>query len=66
MSAYSPIPKLTRRAALLGAAAVLMLAGALPVTAVRAEDTVKLGLVAALSGQSAKSGFRFPTNISFK
>ncbi len=56
MSAYSPIPKLTRRAALLGAAVVLVLASALPVTAVRAEDTVKLGLVAALSGQSAKSG----------
>lgn len=56
MPISSSFPKLTRRAALLGAAAALMFAAALPVQDARAEDTVKLGLVAALSGQSAKSG----------
>src|SRR6195952_18526 len=46
-------PKLSRRMLLAAGAASLSLVVALPA---QAEDTVKLGLVAAMSGQSAKSG----------
>jgi branched-chain amino acid transport system substrate-binding protein len=45
--------KLSRRTLLATGAALLSFAAALPA---KAEDTVKLGLVAAMSGQSAKSG----------
>ena len=48
MPISSPFRKITRRAALLGAAAALMFATTLPAHDARAEDTVKLGLVAAL------------------
>ncbi|MCC9624458.1 ABC transporter substrate-binding protein [Thalassospira sp. MA62] len=56
MPISSTIPKITRRAALLGAAAALMFAATVPANIARAQETIKLGLVAALSGQSAKSG----------
>ena len=46
-------PTLSRRMLLAAGAASLSLAVAVPA---QAEDTVKLGLVAAMSGQSAKSG----------
>src|ERR1700712_1169266 len=46
-------PKLSRRMLLAAGAASLSLTVALPA---KAEDTVKFGLVAAMSGQSAKSG----------
>ena len=44
---------LCRRSLLAGAAAVVLTVGVAPA---RAQDTLKLGLVAAMSGQSAKSG----------
>jgi branched-chain amino acid transport system substrate-binding protein len=50
MHLYSSIPGITRRLLLATATSVLL---ALPAMA---EDTIKLGLVAAMSGQSAKSG----------
>lgn len=47
-----PISLLTRRALIAGtAAAAFLIPGA-----ASAQDTIKLGLVAAMSGQSAKSG----------
>jgi len=50
MSAKSLMPRVLRSALLAGAAALLTITGA------AAQETVKLGLVAAMSGQSAKSG----------
>jgi branched-chain amino acid transport system substrate-binding protein len=50
MSARMFVPKVLRSALLVGAAAILTITGA------SAQETVKLGLVAAMSGQSAKSG----------
>jgi branched-chain amino acid transport system substrate-binding protein len=47
------LQKLSRRILLATAAALLSIAAVLPA---KAEDTIKLGLVAAMSGQSAKSG----------
>ena len=44
---------LTRRSLFAGAAALALALGAAPS---HAQDTLKLGLVAAMSGQSAKSG----------
>src|SRR5262245_39471728 len=52
MRAQFPAHHLTRRSVIAGAAACTLLFS-LPVSA---QDTVKLGLVAAMSGQSAKSG----------
>lgn len=50
-SQHRKFPAFTRRAAMLGLGAALVMGGA-----ARADDTIKVGLVAALSGQSAKSG----------
>src|ERR1043165_6501622 len=50
MTARTRLPHLTRRLLLAAAAATVLAAPAL------AQDTLKLGLVAAMSGQSAKSG----------
>ncbi|WP_446698654.1 ABC transporter substrate-binding protein [Aquabacter sp. L1I39] len=50
-SQHRKFPAFSRRAAMLGLGAALVMGGA-----ARADDTIKVGLVAALSGQSAKSG----------
>src|ERR1700736_1781652 len=47
------LQKLSRRILLASGAVLFSLAAALPA---KAEETIKLGLVAAMSGQSAKSG----------
>ena len=57
MRSLMPISRLTRRALLTGAAAASFLATSLLLqSGASAQETIKLGLVAAMSGQSAKSG----------
>ena len=53
MLPQSLLRRVGRRSLLAGAAATVLLLGAV---SAHAQDTVKIGLVAALSGQSAQSG----------
>ncbi|MEM8838176.1 MAG: ABC transporter substrate-binding protein [Pseudomonadota bacterium] len=56
MSVTRTIGSVSRRAVLAAVAATALGAGALYSNHVRAEDTIKIGLIASLSGPSAKSG----------
>ncbi|MEM8794428.1 MAG: ABC transporter substrate-binding protein [Pseudomonadota bacterium] len=56
MSVTRTIGSVSRRAVLAAIAATALGAGALYSNHVRAEDTIKIGLIASLSGPSAKSG----------